>query len=432
LAQWAGYIADAARQGALTGRQCPVTRIETVAGPRAGALEIYAGLNSGHLMRALAKDDCAVLRQFVPWGFTGEPQCYMHGRYVRVEAGWSKALAESLIRLGDLSPKPAGAGQWVAGKSETGATIVPALSDRTPHFLVSGATGSGKSVSLRSAVLQLSADAANELVLVDGKFGESLRAVERLAGVVGPCAVEGPQVRSALGWAAAEMRRRYEQGRWRSRVIVVFDEFQEFVGDQSVVDLLRKLTAQGRGAHVHCLLATQHPTVDAFKDPAIRRCLTGKIALMVNDPDASRVAVGGATPRADRLLGAGDAYTVGPGSCHRVQMAYVDEREIERANRGTWQYGQWPEFEPEEVGQELPQTGWHYGGGELAVSLVSASESEGRPRMVRRLEEAGLGRPGAERAIRLLKLGRDTHEWLRSHDYAVCLSGSALTGAEGA
>ena len=429
LTSWARYLADAARSGLLTGRPCPISRIETIAGPRAGAIEMYCGLEAGRLLRALSRNDCAALRQFIPWQFTGEPQVFMSGRYVRCEAGWPDGLAEKVIHLADLGQHPRNGGRWIAGKSETGATVVPGLTDKIPHFLVAGETGSGKSVALRSAVLQLSADPDNSIVLVDGKMGESLRAVERLPGVVGPCAVDGPTARSALGWAAAEMRRRYRSGKRNGRLIVVVDEFQELVADEVIVGLLRKLAAQGRAAHVHCLLATQHPTVDAFGDSSIRRNLVGKVALRVADPDASRVAVGGATPRADHLLGAGDSYTIGPGACHRVQLAYVDDKEIEAAGYGSWRFPRWPEYEPENVGQDLPTAGWSYSGAELAVSIVSAAEGEGRPTLVRRLQSHGLGRPGAERGIRLLKLGREAYDWLQQHGYAVCLSGGTPSEA---
>ena len=429
LRGWARYLADAARSGALTGKPCPVARVETISGPRAGALEIFAGLSSGHLLRALSKNDAAALRQFVPWAFAGDPQCFMSGRFVRAEAAWPDELSERMIRLGDLGKHPLGGGRWVAGKSESGATILPGLNDQTPHFLVSGATGSGKSVALRAAVLQLSADPANDLVLIDGKMGESLRAVERLPGVVGPVATDGPSARAALGFAAAEMRQRYEAGYHDGRVIVVFDEFQEMAGDAVVSDLLRKLAAQGRAAGVHLLAATQHPVVKMFGDPSTRRNLTGKVALRVSDPDASRVAVGGASPRADHLLGAGDLYLVGPGACHRVQGCFVDEREITAGEQGgpAWRFQRWPDYEPEDVGQELPNVGWRYTGDELAVAVIAAAHNDGRPTMINRLVDAGLPRPGAERAIRLLNLGRDTNDGLNENGYCVCLSAGTVS-----
>ena len=169
LTSWARHLAKAARQGALTGRPCPVSRIETIA----GALEIFAGLGSGHLLRALSKNDAAVLRQFIPWHFPGQPQVYMAGRYVRCEAGWPAHLASTTIRLDELCEKPERGGRWVAGMSESGAVVILSLSDRTLHLLISGATGSGKSVKLRSAVLQLSRDPDNSILLIDGKMGES-------------------------------------------------------------------------------------------------------------------------------------------------------------------------------------------------------------------------------------------------------------------
>lgn len=421
LQEWAGFISSAARQGQLSGKPIQITRVEGVAGPRAGALEMLAGLDSGRLLQALGKNDAAALRQFVPWHFTGEPQAFMSGRFVRVEAGWSNGLAETMVRLTDLGRHPQNDGRWVAGKNEYGATVIAGLNDRTPHYLISGATGSGKSVALRSALLQLSRDPLNKLVLIDGKYGESLKQVEHLPGVVGPVAVDGPTVQAALGWTCQEMRKRYENGNARGRVIVVFDEIQEFMDDSTIAGLMKKIAGQGRAAHVHLMAATQHPTVASFGDATTRRNLTGRMALRVGDCDASRVAVGGKTPRADYLLGCGDCYTVAPGVVHRVQLAYVGQREIDAAGNGDHRFESWPEYRPESVGQDLPslQVNWSYSGGEIAVSLLSAEAGEGRPALVSRLEGAGFGRPGVERAMRLLQLGREAHAWLDEHLYYI-------------
>jgi DNA segregation ATPase FtsK/SpoIIIE-like protein len=431
LKEWASYIGRAAGQGALTGKPLPIELIEVIAGPRAGALEIYAGLQAGEILQALSKNDKANLRQFVPWNFVGEPACYMAGRFVRLEAGWPDHLARTMIRLSELGKNPKRGG-WIAGQNERGQTVPPRLSDATPHFLVSGATGSGKSVALRNAVLQLSQDPLNRLVLADGKYGESLNQVAHLRGVVGPVASCGPSIRAALGWACQEMRRRYEQlagsqppkqEYQNGRVIVVFDEFQELIADPVIVALLRKLAAQGRGAHVHLLAATQHPTVAAFGDASTRRSLVGKLALRVEDPDASRVAVGGSLPRADYLLGAGDAYAVKPGAVHRIQGAFVDQRDFDKAEAGKWEFETWPEYRAEDVGRDLPQQrhkGRSFSSGEIGASLISAMEGDGRPALVNRLENENLGRPGSGRAEALLRLGRKTHAWLEGRGVELC------------
>jgi len=122
LGEWAGHIHKAALSGALTGKPVDIRYFRRIPGPRVGVLEVAAGLDSGRLVRALSRDDAALLRQFVPWSFEGEPQAFMAGRFVRVEAGWPSDLAETLIRLGDLGQYPHGDGRWVAGKNEHGVT----------------------------------------------------------------------------------------------------------------------------------------------------------------------------------------------------------------------------------------------------------------------------------------------------------------------
>jgi hypothetical protein len=421
LQAWAAYLQRAAQQGALT-RQPLSLQIEGIVGLRAGALEIYAGVEAPKLLSTLARHDSALLRQFVPWQFVGEPAVYMAGRYVRVEAGWPAELAETMIPLATINHRPPDNGRWIAGKNETGATVVAGLNDKTPHYLVAGQTGSGKSVALRSAVLQLSRDPGNRIVLVDGKLGEGLGELQHLPHVVGPVAVDGPQARAALAWSCEQMAERYRRpGRQSGRLVVVVDEFQEWAGDELFVDLLRRLAAQGRAAGVHLLAATQHPAVDAFGDTTTRRNLAGKLALRVDDPDASRVAVGGSSPRADYLLGAGDAYVIGPAAVHRIQAAYVGSRDLEAvsSNGWTWQLDEWPDLDAEALGQAA--VNWSYNGAELAHSLVSAERGEGRPALVDRLESAGLPRPGAERAIRLLNLGRECHQALAGLGYGLCL-----------
>jgi hypothetical protein len=358
----------------------------------------------------------ALLRQVIPWDFAGDPAAFMSGRRLRLEAGWSAGMAETMIRLSDLGQCPHSPERWTVGKNEHGQRVTTSLKDASPHWLLAGATGSGKTVAMRSAALQL-AKAGNKLVLLDGKYGESLILAQYLSGVVGPVAVDAETARAALGWAGSEMRRRYEhiaQGQEiGNRLVIFFDEFQEWAGDAVISGLMRKIAAQGRGCGVHLLAATQHPVVDAFGDPSTRRQLVGKVALMVGDAEASRVAVGGASPRADHLLGAGDAYVIAPGSCHRVQCAYVDEGDFAKAPAGEWDFDEWPNYEPESVGQDLPASGNVPTAQEIAVSVLSATAGEGRPTLKKRLADYGLSTPGSDRARRLLSLGRDVWDILK-------------------
>lgn len=425
LTEWATRLDRAAGAGALTGdpsKPITIRGIEGIAGPRAGVLHVDAGLDAGRLLRALTADDGAILRQFVTWAFAGEPVCYMAGRHVRLEAGWPDDLAERKIKLSDLNTRPHGSGQWVAGKNELGLTVTLSLDDQHPHFLVAGATGSGKSWALRSMVVQL-ARHGDRLALIDGKMGEGLRNLDRLPGVIGPTAVDVESARAALAWALAEMVRRYERQDFKAaRLVVVIDEVQELIGDVATVEMLRRLAAQGRAARVHLVLATQHPISRAFGDPTIKRNVTGRLALRVADAKSSEVAIGQSTPRADWLLGAGDAYAVVPSATHRLQVAYVTRRETDPLLSHTPALEAWPAWEAEQLGRSANVAS--YNGAELAVSLVNAHQDGGRPALIKALEAADLSRPGAVRAERLLRLGRDQRDALHGAGWSLCQDGA--------
>ena len=418
VTQWAHAIDRAARSGALFGdasKAIALREIGTIAGPRAGAIEIDAGLGAGRLLRALVADDGAIMRQFVPWPFVGDPIAYMSGRCVRLEAGWPDHLAERSIRVTDLSTHPGGSGRWLCGKNEHGRAVTLGLSDNAPHFLIAGTTGSGKSVALRSMIVQFSR-AGDQLVLIDLKHGEGLRDLDRLPGAIGPLAITIDEARSALGWAVTEMDRRYEQhDTIAARLVIVIDEVQELADDPICVEALRKLTAQGRAARVSVILATQHPTIGAFGDPTIKRNVTGRIALRVADAKSSEVAIGQSTPRADHLLGAGDAYALVPSACQRVQIAYMPKQEIARSLGTQPAIAEWPAFVAEQLNSGAPAGS--YSGQELAISLIAATQGNGRPALVKNLISAGLPKPGSERAARLLALGREQNESLIDQGY---------------
>jgi hypothetical protein len=421
ITQWAHAIDQATRSGAIFGdasKAITLREIGTITGPRAGALEVDAGLGAGRLLRALGSDDGAIMRQFVPWAFIGDPVCYMAGRFVRIEAGWPDHLAERAIKVSDLNTRPHGSGRWLCGKNELGRVVTLGLSDNAPHFLIAGTTGSGKTVALRSMIAQLSR-AGDQLVLIDLKHGEGLRDLDHLANTIGPLALTIDEARAALGWAVAEMTRRYEtHDAHAARLIVAIDEVQEIADDPICVEAVRKLTAQGRAARVHVILATQHPVNSALGDPTIKRNMSGRIALRVADAKSSEVTIGQSTPRADWLLGAGDCYAIVPGAIQRCQVAYMARQEIERQLIAQPLISEWPTYEAEQL-NGAPTSGATYNGIELAISLINAQSAGGRPALVKQLIGAGQPKPGSDRAARLLALGREQFTALSDQGYAL-------------
>ncbi|MCP4518807.1 MAG: hypothetical protein GY824_26725, partial [Delftia sp.] len=393
LNDWANYLVHAARAGHLGNKAISIqSPVRSIAGPRVGGLELRAGVDAGRLLKALTANDLALLRQYVPWDFSGSPVCYMSGRYVRIEAGWSADLAQGVIRLRDVNRRPQGAGRWLAGQNERGSMVAAELNDRTPHFLLAGQSGGGKSVAIQSSACQLGQDPDNRLIMIDGKWGDGLLPVAHLSTLQGPLALDIEDAEHALAWAMSDMRRRYEQkmagNRDPSRLVIFWDEPQEWLKDNArLAAMTRRLSGQGRAVGVHFLIATHHPTNDMFGDKTSKRNLsTGRIALQVADFDASRVAIGAAKPRADHLRGAGDSYLIGPGSVQRAQLVYVDERDFDALPAGKPLLEQWPDYQVEDWGRASKAE--PFTPEQTAEALIVACQGKGRPTLEQR---AGVG-----------------------------------------
>jgi DNA segregation ATPase FtsK/SpoIIIE-like protein len=364
---------------------------------------VSAGAAAGPLLRALSRSDAAVLRDTVPWQFEGDVAAWMSGKALRLEAPWPAAWERRDVPLRGLSSKPAGPGTFVVGLSERGGTVAVRLGPSQPHALVAGATGSGKTWAMRSALAQLGADPSARFVLVDAKWGDGLGPLARSLRLAGPPAFDEEAAGRALSWAAREMRARYSEGRARQAppLYVCVDEFQELAGDDACVESVRRLVAQGRGANVHVVLGTQHPSLEAFGDRSVRRNLGLRVALRVADRAASEVALGGPAPRADRLRGGGDAYAASGAVAHRVQCAYVSEAELAAALAAPFDgLEDWPGVARETVGPR------RFTPVEVAVSLLAASAGRGRPWMESELTKAGAEPMGTGLARELLDLGR--------------------------
>jgi hypothetical protein len=323
LDEWARLIVENAHGGTLSGsRQKPnpiqIFQIVAVNGPRAGALLLHVGLESGKLLRIFSRDDHAIAAQFVPWDFE-RLACFRSSRYIRLEANWPDHLAEKDIQLRDMGRHPTGGGRWLAGRNEWGQTVTLGLNDETPSFLVAGTTGSGKSYAMRLAVSQLCQDPENKIVLLDGKWGDGLGIVAHVANRVGPLATESRDIKNALGWCVSELQRRYSSQNGDGRLIIFFDEFQEITTKDAVcADMLRRLTSQGRAQQVYCIIGTHHPIQEMFGTSVTKNTIPGRLALRVLSAEASRAAVGDKRPHAHHLLGRGDAYCI-TKICHRAQ-----------------------------------------------------------------------------------------------------------------
>ncbi|MCL2723637.1 MAG: FtsK/SpoIIIE domain-containing protein [Polyangiaceae bacterium] len=259
-----------------------------------------------------------------------------------------KVLLSSLLANARnyLSEQP---GRFVLGEQPTGEVLYGDLSDSsTPHLLVGGTTGSGKSVLLRGIIASLiyyHGPSSIRFILIDPKrvtfnvpsFQSAVGS--HLEGPIGYDAddaipvierlVEVMEERYEMFAAAhvSDIREYNEQANVADRLerkIVIIDEFQDLTAEKSnarpFFDGVKRLGAKARAAGVHLILATQRPDRDVVP-PLLKTNLGGKIALRVASQINSRIILdeGGA----ERLLGKGDLLAnLGHGAM-RAQAAMM-------------------------------------------------------------------------------------------------------------
>jgi S-DNA-T family DNA segregation ATPase FtsK/SpoIIIE len=260
------------------------------------------------------------------------------------------------------------------GKDIAGKPVVADLA-RTPHLLVAGTTGSGKSVAINAMILSLLYKATpNEvrLILVDPKMLE-LSSYEGIPHLLAPVVTDMKQAAQALTWCVAEMERRYRvmsavgvrnlsgfnqkikdaeksgeplldplvgSGASEAQtpqpplkelplLVVVIDELADLmmVVGKKVEELIARLAQKARAAGIHLLLATQRPSVDVITG-LIKANIPTRIAFQVSSKVDSRTILD--QMGAESLLGQGDMLYLPPGSGHpqRVHGAFVGDEEV--------------------------------------------------------------------------------------------------------
>jgi len=215
------------------------------------------------------------------------------------------------------------------GRAEDGAwRVLDLTSPDTPHVLIAGSTGSGKTVLARTMAASLALGNPMghvSLVLVDpaGHNYDHLAALPhvRMAALTVPLGV------AALRWLEAELdRRQADPTLRRPRLVVFVDELAELalVGGQDVERAMTRIVQLGRQFGIHAVACTQKPTA-AVIGSLVKANFPVRVVGSVPSPEDAKVAAGLAGTGAERLTGRGDMLLVARGKVTRFQAAYLSD-----------------------------------------------------------------------------------------------------------
>ncbi len=239
------------------------------------------------------------------------------------------------------------------GRDINGATVVMDIA-KTPHLLIAGATGSGKSVCINTMITSILYNASPEevkLILVDPKVVE-LSVYNDIPHLLVPIVTDPRKAAGALCWAVQEMEERYKKfaevgsrdingynkkiaaddpdKRPLPQIVIIIDELADLmmVAPGEVQDYICRLAQKARAAGMHLVLATQRPSVDVITG-LIKANIPSRIAFAVSSSVDSRTILDGGG--AEKLMGKGDMLMMlaGASKLNRVQGAFVSDTDVE-------------------------------------------------------------------------------------------------------
>ena len=274
------------------------------------------------------------------------------------------------------------------GKDSIGQPKVENLAT-TPHLLIAGSTGSGKSVGLNAMICSILLNATPDevkMIMVDPKMLE-LSIYDGIPHLIAPVVIDPKKAAGALQWAVTEMETRYklmsEQGvrnilgyneyveklqqEYEEKlqalekekkkpskntqdpdeddeeevlpeppaklpyIVILIDELADLmmISSKGVEECLTRLAQMARAAGIHLIVATQRPSVDVLTG-IIKANFPARISYKVTSRVDSRTILD--AMGADKLLGKGDMLFLPPGTSRllRIHGPWVSDQEIKR------------------------------------------------------------------------------------------------------
>jgi S-DNA-T family DNA segregation ATPase FtsK/SpoIIIE len=217
-----------------------------------------------------------------------------------------------------------------------------------PNLLISGATGSGKTVLLYSIISNLiTRNSADELklILVDRLIAE-LRPYDGIPHLLTPLFSEPSQIIAALNWATKEADRRLKLlGKYEKEdvdepnfaneldsmphIVVIIDEYADVMIEHAreFERCAMKLRRMPKAVGVHLIIATQHPSARVITNN-IKASFPARIATYTTNQEDSLMIIG--QPGAENLPDKGDMLLICPGANKpvRLQGSYLCDEDV--------------------------------------------------------------------------------------------------------
>ncbi len=237
---------------------------------------------------------------------------------------------------------------------------IPYVADLSsmPHLLIAGATGSGKSIGLKTIITSILYKAKPDevkFVLIDPKRLE-LSIYDGIPHLYTPVICKSKQATLVLRALIKIMEERYEkfskkmvrdiesynnlntksssvsgEGDRECYLVIVIDELADLmmVSSREVEESIIRLSQMGRAVGIHLILATQRPSVNVITG-LIKANLPSRIAFQVLSKIDSRVILD--VNGAEDLIGKGDMLFLPSGASKpiRLQGAFVSDEESKR------------------------------------------------------------------------------------------------------
>ena len=223
--------------------------------------------------------------------------------------------------------------------------------EKTSHILISGTTGSGKSMFLHTLLISILYKAKPDEVkfLIINPNGIEFSLYSGLPPLLIPVITDKKKAYAALNWICQEMENRYleianknvknikeyneiiNNNKIIPEIIVIIDEYTDFIDDniKEIEKIIYELTQRGKNVGIYLVVSIRKPLISVING-TVKANFNTRIAFKLLSQKDSRLILDDVG--AENLLGNGDMLfkELGTYKPIRIQGAFILNKEIEK------------------------------------------------------------------------------------------------------